>query len=202
MGAGKALYMQNIPNNEIARALDVSETTVSNWVTKGNWRDERSEVASKKKARMDMLGDLIDYQLEALHQRMHRSREHAAFVAQNELVVNAARSLYLIDRDLEDIADTLEIDVDEVEDWVKKRGWDQRKADGERGVLLPLDKGEIDALAKMFAQVKGKELTFDIMVNLVREVVEFLNQKAPDLAKAVIPYTNDFLLAKKEVLTA
>ncbi|GAB3734956.1 hypothetical protein [Spirosoma lituiforme] len=201
MATGKVMYMLNVPNVEIARTLDVSETTVSNWVTKGNWREERSDQTSRKKARMDMLGDLIDYQLEALHQFMSRGREMASVVAEQERIVKAGEALYMIDCPVEDIADVLQEEEAEVEKWIKSRGWQEKRATQHmNGRLMPLDKGEVDALAKMFAQVKGKELTFDNLVNLIRELLEFLNQKSPDLAKALVPYTNDFLFAKKEVL--
>ncbi len=146
-GAGKALYMQNVPNVEIARILDVSETTVSNWVTKGGWREERATGLALKKTIQDNLLALIDYQLEALNQIAEENRSSG-------------------------------------------------------GKMKLLDKADIDALSKMFATIKGKELTFANLITVVRELIEFLNQKSPDLAKALVPYTNDFLLAKKEVLAA
>ena len=203
MGAGKVLYMLNVPNVEIARTLDVSDTTVSNWVSKGGWREERADAASRKKARMDMLGDLIDYQLEALHQRMTRSRDMALLVAHQEEVIFTARALFMLDIAEDEITDVLSLDNDELEGWIKLRGWRSARDNKEmhqRGILQPLDKGEVDALTKLFSQVKGKELTFDSLVNLIRELIEFLNQKTPDMAKAMVPYTNDFLLSKKEVL--
>ncbi|GAB2586543.1 hypothetical protein [Spirosoma areae] len=146
MGAGKALYMLNVPNVEIARTLDVSETTVSNWVTKGGWREERAAGMALKKNIQDSLLGLIDYQLEALNK---------------------------------------------IKD-------DNRRS----GDLKLIDKGDVDALAKMFATIKGKELSFAMLATVIRELIEFLSQRSPDLAKMLVPYTNDFLLAKKEVLTA
>ncbi len=144
MGAGKVLYMINTPNNEIARLLDVSETTVSNWVTKGGWREERAAGLAMKRTMSDNVLFLIDYQMEALKELTEQYRA--------------------------------------------------------AGKLKLLDKGEIDALSKLFAAIKGKELTFANVVTFTRELVEFLNQKNPDIAKVVIPYTSDFLLAKKEVM--
>ena len=144
MGAGKALFMLNVPNVDIARTLDVSDTTVSNWVTKGGWREERASGMALKKNIQDSLLGLIDYQLEALNKIKDENRES--------------------------------------------------------GNLKLIDKGDVDALAKMFSTIKGKELTFATLVTVIRELIEFLNQKSPDLAKAIVPYTNEFLLTKKEVL--
>jgi hypothetical protein len=202
-GAGKLLYMNNVPNVEIARTLDVSETTVSNWVTKGGWRDERADSVSKKKARMDMLGDAIDYQLEALHQWIQRSRQNAKQVAADERVHQAARAMFLVDADQDTIMDALDIDEETLKLWIKAGGWMQARINADdEGTLRFIDKGDVDALAKMFSQVKGKELTFDNLVNLIRELIDFLNGVAPDLAKALAPYTNDFILSKQNVLAA
>lgn len=146
MAAGKAMYMLSVANVEIARTLDVSETTVSNWVTKGGWREERAAGLSQKKNIQDTLLFLIDYQLEALRQQVDRNKST------------------------------------------------------DPGKLALLGNAEVDGLAKLFAQIKGKELTFANLVTVIRELIEFLNQKSPDLAKALIPHTNDFLHAKREVL--
>ena len=144
MGAGKALYMASVPNIDIARTLDVSENTVSNWVVKGGWRQERAVGLAQRKNSQDIILGLIDYQLEAL-----------------------------------------------------KEITDQQRA---AGTLKLIDKGEVDALAKLFATVKGKELTFAGLVTVIRELIEFLNAHNPDLAKTLVPFTNDFLLAKRDVL--
>lgn len=146
MGAGKALFMQNISNVEIARTLDVSETTVSNWVTKGGWREERANGLALKKTIQDTLLTLIDYQLEALSQITEENRT--------------------------------------------------------AGKLKLLDKAEIDALSKMFAAIKGKEQTWANVVSTIREFSSFINEKDNDLAKALIPYADDFLMTKRDVMTA
>lgn len=144
MQAGKALFMLSVPGADIARTLDVSETTVSNWVKKGGWRDERASGLAQRKNSQDIILGLIYYQLEALKEITETNR-------------NA-------------------------------------------GTLKLIDKGEVDALAKLFATVKGKELSFANLVTVIRELIEFLNRHNPDLAKALVPYTNDFLLIKKESL--
>ena len=146
MSAGRAMYMLNVSNVEIARTLDVSETTVSNWVTKGGWREERALAAAQKRNVQDRMMKLIEYQLEALDQQVDKNRV--------------------------DSSDELPL----------------------------LSTGHVDGLAKLFAQIKGKELTFATLVTVIRELLEHLNQKSPDLAKALVPHSNEFLLIKKEVL--
>ncbi|WP_158600310.1 hypothetical protein [Fibrisoma montanum] len=147
---GKELFMIKIPANEIARILDVSATTVSNWTTAEGWHEERAGAISRKRNRMDLMGDLIDYQLEAMHQRVKANR--------------------------------------------------QAITDDPEAALVLIDKGEVDALAKMFATIKGKELSWANIVGIVRELVEFINAKSPDLAKAIVPYSDDYLVTKREVM--
>ncbi|MFC5408015.1 DUF1804 family protein [Larkinella bovis] len=143
---GKELYMLGKPAQEIARMLDVSTTTVSNWTTKEGWREERASKLSQKKTIQDSLLFLIDYQLEALSEKVRKNRE----------------------------------EMDE---------------------LPLLDKGEIDALSKMFAVIKGKELQWSNVVDVIREFGEAVNRKDPDFAKALVPFMDDFLLFKRESMT-
>ncbi|WP_080058300.1 terminase gpP N-terminus-related DNA-binding protein [Spirosoma aerolatum] len=75
MQAGKALYMRNIPNMEIASILDVSETTVSNWAVKNGWREERLKTSTLKKTIEDRLYKLIDYQLEVMDNFVNVQRQ-------------------------------------------------------------------------------------------------------------------------------
>lgn len=140
---GKALFMAGISNQEIATTLGVSDTTVSNWVVKGEWREERASGMAQKETIERGILNLIDYQLEALNKQVKTNR-----------------------------------DVDDVR---------------------PLDKGEVDALGKLFATVKGKELTFAQVVGVVREIVQHLTKHAPDLAKAIVPHTNDYLATKRDL---
>ncbi len=145
MNAGKALYMKGIPGTEIAGILDVSATTVSNWVTKGGWRDERVRVATQQRSMQERLNKLIDYQLEVMD----------SFV-------------------------------------------DDRRSEGK---LVSIDKGQIYTLRQMFISLNF-EPDFATTVNIVRQFVEHINRQSPDLAKALIPFTNDFIADRKEVLAA
>ena len=148
MQAGKALFMQGIANIEIARTLGVSENTVSSWVKKGNWREERANGHAIKKTIQDSILTLIDYQLEALLQATEVNRSNNP--------------------------DKLKL----------------------------LDKAEIDALSKMFATIKGKEQTWANVVTTIREYTAYVNEKDNDLAKAMIPFADDFLMTKRDIMTA
>lgn len=137
------MFMAGISGQEIAATLGVSDTTVSSWVVKGEWREERAAGLSQKQTIEQNLLNLIDYQLEALNKQVKTNRE----------------------------------------------GNDVR----------PLDKSEVDALSKLFATVKGKELSFAQVVTVVREIVQYLTKADPALAKALVPHTNDYLATKRDV---
>lgn len=79
MQAGKALYMRNIPNVEIARILDVSETTVSNWVAKNNWREERLRSNAFMKTIQDRINKVVDYQLELMDRFIDAERLNQSY---------------------------------------------------------------------------------------------------------------------------
>lgn len=199
--AGKALYMVSVPNNEIARTLGVSETTVSNWVTKGNWRDERADANNKKKARVEQVGDVVDYMFEVLHQQIRHNRERAKQYAAGERVRATARAMFMVDVSQKEILQTLNISDKDFKQWAKEGFWMERRQNiDDEALLRPVDKGDIDALTKIFSQLKGKEVTFDMVVTQVRELIDFINQRKPELAKDLVPFTTDYLMAKKEVL--
>jgi hypothetical protein len=60
-----------------------------------------------------------------------------------------------------------------------------------------LDKGDIDALAKMYSSVKAKQHTWAQIVDLATEITEFIEQKNFQLAKEIIPLVDEFLMTKK-----
>jgi hypothetical protein len=59
---------------------------------------------------------------------------------------------------------------------------------------------DIDALAKLHVQIKGKELEWDIYVRVVTEITKHLENDAPKLAKDFQAYANDFLNSKRKEL--
>ncbi len=145
MSAGKALYMKNVPGSEIAAMLGVSETTVSNWVTKSNWREERIKNATGQKTMQERLFKLIEYQLEVM--------DHAV---------------------------------------------DNNRAGGN---LTSLDKGQIYTLRQMLISL-NYEADFSTTLNIIRQYVEHINRQNPDLAKILVPHTNEYVQLLKEKMTA
>ncbi len=63
-----------------------------------------------------------------------------------------------------------------------------------------IERGDIDALQKLFTTIKGKEVTWDIMVKLTRELIEFLEKNHFQLAKQIAPLANEWLNQKREKL--
>ena len=147
--AAEELFLKGLTGVEIARILDVSENSVSSWSTDGQWRMKRANLQAQKSGRMEMVSEIIDYQLQATRQRIETNRKNAADTSQP---------------------------------------------------LQPIDKGEIDAISKLFATIKGKEITWAMYVDVIRELMTFISNKNHDVAKMVDPYSNEFLYNKREVL--
>lgn len=61
-----------------------------------------------------------------------------------------------------------------------------------------IDKGEIDALTKMFSAVRGKELAWSGYVRVAREILECLRAESPALAKKAAPVIDLFLGEKRK----
>ncbi len=60
-----------------------------------------------------------------------------------------------------------------------------------------IDKGDIDALQKMFAAVKGKQMAWTHYVAVTRELMEHLSATSPELAKQVVEHVDSFLHDKR-----
>ena len=58
---------------------------------------------------------------------------------------------------------------------------------------LLIEKGEIDAVQKLFTTIKGKELEWGDRVKTIREFMQHLKEQNLDLAKKVVPFTDDYL---------
>lgn len=63
-----------------------------------------------------------------------------------------------------------------------------------------IQNGQIDALYKMFAAVKGKEHTWHTYVKVIRELNEYLAGVDIDLAKMLVEPSDDFLNQKRKEL--
>jgi transposase len=56
-----------------------------------------------------------------------------------------------------------------------------------------IERGDIDALQKLFTTIKGKEMEWTGRVKVIREFTEYLETENPTLAKEVIPMANQYL---------
>lgn len=60
-----------------------------------------------------------------------------------------------------------------------------------------IDRGDIDALQKLFTTIKGKEMEWTGRVKVIREFTEYIEMEEPKLAKEVIPMANQYLNEKR-----
>ncbi len=65
-------------------------------------------------------------------------------------------------------------------------------------LLIP--KGEIDAVQKLFTTVKGKELDWSAMVQILRNFMGFLKESNVELAQELIPHVDDYINEKRKSL--
>lgn len=90
------------------------------------------------------------------------------------------------------------------QDWKKNAGKAVKNPDGSDGGTYPrnklIDKGDIDALQKMFAAVKGKQQTWTHYVSVTRELMEHLQATDSELAKRLIEHIDQFLNDKRTKL--
>lgn len=61
-----------------------------------------------------------------------------------------------------------------------------------------ITKGDADGLSKLYAQIKGKELEWDVIVSITRQFMEYLEGMDLKLAQSVWPFANEFLNEKRK----
>lgn len=141
---------------------------------------------------------------------------------------DAAKELFFSGFSQKKIAAIIEVSEQTISSWAKKNGWDQERAERfekkesiENRVLklidyqlwvleqkaeqaridghpLAIDKGEIDALSKLFASIKAKEIAFAQKVKLIADFTEFINTEDPAIAKRIIKYADQFIYKLKD----
>jgi predicted transcriptional regulator len=142
----------------------------------------------------------------------------------------AAKELFFLGWDQNRIAATVDVTPATLSKWVTVDGWREERAKKysihdsisnsllelidyqlsaikekvkgykDEGSMKLLDKGEIDALSKLFAGVKQKDISWTHYVNVCRELANHVATKDPDFAKALIEFTDVFLMQKRESL--
>ncbi|WP_420582078.1 DUF1804 family protein [Reichenbachiella sp.] len=81
---------------------------------------------------------------------------------------------------------------------LKYRKEENRKKPKDEWKLI--DKGDIDALSKMFSSVKGKQLEWSNYVKISRELLDFIQSDSLELAKALTGPLQNFLANKRKEL--
>lgn len=157
--AAKELYLLGWEQGKIARLVNVTEATISNWVNKGDtgtsWREERAQKFSLEESISSQVLELIDYQLSAIRSTM---------------------------------------------EFLKKEKEAAEDKDGKKLPTPLIGKGEIDALSKMFATVKQKDVTWTHYVTVCRELAEFVATKDSEFAKTLMDFSDVFLMDKRDKL--
>ncbi len=63
-----------------------------------------------------------------------------------------------------------------------------------------ISKGDIDALTKLASTIKGKEMSWDNMVKITKEILDFIESENLTLAKRISPFLREWLNHKRENL--
>lgn len=71
---------------------------------------------------------------------------------------------------------------------------------GELADLKLLSKGDIDALSKLFASIKGPQKKWSDFVHVLRDFVEHMEEVAPLKAKDLFKFVEDYLNKKRTEL--
>lgn len=66
--------------------------------------------------------------------------------------------------------------------------------------LPMLDKGDVDALQKLWTTVKGKQLEWSTIVKIIRDFIATISEKDNELAKKLINPTDDYINFKRKNL--
>ncbi|MFD0997692.1 hypothetical protein ACFQ21_00170 [Ohtaekwangia kribbensis] len=75
------------------------------------------------------------------------------------------------------------------------------RAEKEKDYELPtLDKGDIDALQKLWTTVKAKQLDWSVVVNNTKDFIGFVSERDIDLAKKLLDIADDYMHYKRKNL--
>jgi len=139
----------------------------------------------------------------------------------------AAYDLFEIGWTQKHIAAALKISETTISKWAKKYDWDGERAKNtaadeanearlkklinynlrvlqlkteeweQAGELKLIERGDVDALSKLYSSIKGKEHTWAQQVELITEFIGFVEKKSLDLAKKLLPLGDEFVTGKK-----
>jgi DNA-binding XRE family transcriptional regulator len=83
---------------------------------------------------------------------------------------------------------------------MKKNRFEEQLSKEEITDLPVLDKGDVDALQKLWTTVKGKQLEWSTVVRIIRDFVAAISEKDNDLAKSILTHTDEYLNFKRKNL--
>lgn len=140
---------------------------------------------------------------------------------------NAAYILYKEGLSQGDIARLLGRSEVTISRWKKKENWDKKATDElmametihdsitdlvryqlntlqrirdkyqEEGEPRLISKGDIDGVRDLYNMIKAKETDWTTLVRIVRQINDYLKNNAPDVARSVAPWLNQFLNDKR-----
>jgi hypothetical protein len=94
------------------------------------------------------------------------------------------------------IYEAIDYQMEVIEDYYR----DQRKQKEKNGTLLKeLDKGQVDALSKLSASIKTRELTLVQSINFLRKYHDFVKEQDELLAQKMFPYSDNYIQALREL---
>ena len=68
--AAKIMFLEGVPQGEIAQVLGVSPNTVSKWKQKNRWEEARSSRALYQETAVEKVWKLVNWNLSVLETRM------------------------------------------------------------------------------------------------------------------------------------
>lgn len=86
----RELFMAHKSQRSIAEILDVSEQTISGWVTKEGWGEERAEATSLRKSISSRILKRIDYNLSVLENNQDKEGK----IADDKGIIDALSKLF------------------------------------------------------------------------------------------------------------
>lgn len=75
---------------------------------------------------------------------------------------------------------------------------DDLTVDDLKALLIP--KGEIDAVQKLFTTVKGKELDWSAIVQIMREFMSFMKEEDLQISQELVPLVDKYINEKRKTL--
>lgn len=82
----------------------------------------------------------------------------------------------------------------------KKDRFEEQLKNGDIEELPPLDKGDVDALQKLWTTVKNKQLDWSNLVHIVKDLVGYISERDLKLAQDLLNHVDDYLNHKRKSL--